>query len=138
MKLFVDTNIFIDVLLQREPFVSDASAIFKLCENGLLQSFIAPITINNIYYICRKSVNLPQVKDFLSDTAEIFQIADMNSDTIKIANSLPIADYEDALQYALAMQNECDFLITRNVKDFRQVSDITVINPHEFIELIIK
>ena len=55
MKIFVDTNLFIDILLNREPFSSDSAMVYKLCENDLVEGYIAPITVNNIYYHLPKS-----------------------------------------------------------------------------------
>ena len=110
--------------------------IYKLCENNLVQGFIAPITINNIYYICRKAHNLSAIKAFLGQLARDFTIASMNGTTIEKANALSIADYEDALQYAMALQNGARYFITRNVKDFKRMSYINVCTPEIFLEQI--
>ena len=82
MKVFVDTNIFIDILLDREPFYDASSHIYKLCENDYMDGYIAPITINNIYYICRKARHIDLVKEFLSEISMNFSIAVMNSESI--------------------------------------------------------
>ena len=121
MKLFVDTNIFIDILLDRKPFLHHSALVYKLCENGLAQGTIAPITVNNVYYICRKAHNISAAKSFLHKVSIDFTIAPMDSTTIQKANTFPISDYEDALQYAMALQSGSDYLVTRNVKDFRQM-----------------
>ena len=134
MKLLLDTNIFIDILLDRKPFSKDSVLVYKMCENGLAQGYVAPITINNIYYICRKSRNPSLIKAFLSKISEDFTIAPMDGKTIEKANRLPISDYEDALQYAMALQNSIDCLITRNVKDFKKMSFLRVYTPEELME----
>jgi len=136
VKLFIGTNIFIDILLDRKPFSHHSALVYKLCENGLAQGFIAPITINNVYYICRKAQNISAVKSFLHKVSIDFNIAPMSSMTIQKANTLPISDYEDALQYAMALQSGSDYLVTRNVKDFRQMSHLEVCTPEEFLEEI--
>ena len=136
MKLFVDTNIFIDILLDRKPFSHHSALVYKLCENGLVQGYIAPITVNNVYYICRKAHNISAVKSFLHKVSIDFTIAPMDSTTIQKANTFPISDYEDALQYAMALQSGSDYLVTRNVKDFRQMSHLEVCTPEELLELI--
>ena len=134
MKVFVDTNIFIDILLRREPFVKEAIQIYKLCENGLLDAYIAPITINNIYYICRKSTNIKLVKEFLGDISHHFIIADMNEETVKKAVRINLKDFEDALQYTMAIQNGCEYIVTRNTKDFKKITNIEVVEPEIFLE----
>jgi predicted nucleic acid-binding protein len=134
VKVFVDTNIFIDILLDREPFSADAIRIYKLCEQGLIDGYIAPITVNNIYYICRKAKNLESIKAYLADISRFFTIAPMNSECIIKANTLRMNDYEDALQYAMAMQMTCEYLVTRNVKDFKHIQHLKVVTPETFIK----
>lgn len=136
MKLFVDTNIFIDILLDRKPFSHYSSLVYKLCENGLVEGYIAPITVNNIHYICRKAHNIVKIKAFLHKVSKDFTIAPMESMTIEKANSLSMSDYEDALQYAMALQVGAEYLVTRNTKDFRHMTHIKVYTPEAFIERI--
>ena len=133
MKVFVDTNLFIDILLDREPFADTSSTIYTLCENSILDGYIAPITINNIYYICRKARRIETIKEFLFDISTLFTVAPLDAETIKKANALAMNDYEDALQYAMAIQNVSEYFITRNTKDFKRVSHIPVLTPEAFL-----
>lgn len=134
MKVFVDTNIFIDILLDREPFVKNAALIYKLCENHMLEGYVAPITVNNIYYICRKAKHSEEIKKYLLDISTIFTVAVLDSESVKKANRYKINDYEDALQYAMASQNTCEYLITRNTKDFKKLDTLKVVTPEVFLE----
>jgi len=136
VKVFLDTNLFIDILLDRKPFSKESAMVYKLCENAMLDGYVAPITINNIYYICRKAKHINIIKEYLAEISTFFTVALMNGESIKKANSLNISDYEDALQYAMAMQNGCEYLITRNVKDFKNMTTIKVLTPEEFLLLI--
>ena len=133
MKVFVDTNLFIDILLDRKPFSKESAMVYKLCENTMIDGYVAPITINNIYYICRKAKHIEIIKEYLAEISTFFTVADMNSESIKKANSLKISDYEDALQYAMVMQNGCEYLITRNVKDFKNMTTVKVVTPEDFL-----
>jgi len=135
VKAFVDTNIFIDILLGREPFVEDAVMVYKLCENSLIEGYIAPITINNIYYICRKAKEIEKIKSYLADIATVFTVASLGSQSIQKANTLKMSDYEDALQYAMALENGCEYLVTRNVKDFKGLKHLKVVTPEKFLEM---
>ena len=136
MRVFVDTNLFIDILLDREPFSENSALIYKLCENNMLEGVVAPITINNIYYICRKAKHLDEIKEYLTDISTVFTIATMNSESVKKANAYKINDYEDALQYAMAVENTCEYLITRNTKDFKKLSKIKVLTPEAFLSIL--
>jgi predicted nucleic acid-binding protein len=133
MKIFVDTNIFIDILIDREPHSQDSATIFQLCENHILEGYIAPITINNIHHICRKSVKPKLIESYLFDIATYFTIAKMDVETIAKANSLKTGDYEDALQYEMAIRNGCDYLLTRNTKDYKYLKSIKVLTPSELL-----
>jgi len=132
----VDTNLFIDILLGREPFAKNAVLIYKLCENNILEGVVAPLTINNIYYICRKAKHLDEIKEYLADISTVFTIGVMNSESVKKANTYKIKDYEDALQYTMAIENTCEYLITRNTKDFKKLSKIKVLTPEAFLAVL--
>jgi len=136
VRVFVDTDLFIDILLDREPFSKNAALIYKLCENNMLAGYVAPIILNNIYYICRKAKHINEIKGYLADISTIFTIATMNSESINKANTYKINDYEDAMQYAMAIQNTCEYLITRNTKDFKKLSKIKVVTPETFLAVL--
>jgi len=135
VKVFVDTNIFIDILLGREPFAQDAVMVYKLCENNLIEGYIAPITINNIYYICRKAKEIEKIKAYLADISTVFTVASPGGQSIQKANKLKISDYEDALQYAMALENSCEYLVTRNVKDYKDLKYVKVLTPEKFLAI---
>ena len=133
MKVFVDTNIFIDILLNRKEFINESKQVYKLCENYIVKGYVAPISINNIYYICRKTVNQEALTSFLCDVSHFFTIALMNSESVVFAKNLNISDFEDALQSAMAIQSGCDCIVTRNVDDYKKVMGIEVLEPKEFL-----
>ena len=134
MKVFVDTNLFIDILLDREPFAKNSVLIYRLCENNFLEGYVAPITLNNIYYICRKAKHIEEIKAYLFDISTVFNVAVLNSESVIRANRYKISDYEDALQYAMASQHSCEYLITRNTKDFKKMDRLKVRTPEAFLE----
>ena len=136
MKIFVDTNLFIDILLGREPFFSASALVYKLCESNRIEGYIAPITINNIHYICRKARRAEEIKAFLTELSSVFTIAVMDDETVRRAEKLPLSDYEDALQYALAQQHACHYLVTRNTKDFQNVQPVEVVTPETFLSIL--
>ncbi len=133
MRVLIDTNIIIDVLANREGFSEPASQIFKLCEVGKVQGTIYALSIANIVYIMRKELDREQIKDVIAKLSAIFTIADMKGDDFKKAAELPMDDFEDALQSVCATRLKADFIVTRNLKDFKS-SKVMAIKPSELIE----
>ena len=99
----------------------------------MLEGYVAPITLNHIYYICRKAKHIDDIKEYLVDISNIFTVAILDSENIRKANRYKINDHEDALQYAMAIQNTCEYLITRNTKDFKNMSKIKIMTPEAFL-----
>lgn len=135
MKVLIDTNIIMDVLANREGFAEPASQLFKLCEVGQVQGIVYSLSIANISYIMRKELDRSQIEEVISKLGSIFTIADMKADDLKKAAALPIDDYEDALQSVCASRMKADFIVTRNLKDFKN-SKVMAIKPSELIERI--
>lgn len=136
MRVWIDTNLFLDILLDRQPFVAASLRIVALAENRLIDGFMAPITINNIYYISRRERHSDEIKRFLHDMTLVMRVGILDHQTVTIANGLAMRDYEDALQYAMAMQVGADILVTRNQKDYTYRGAVEVMDPETFIERI--
>jgi len=134
VKILVDTNIFLDILLQRPPFFKDSHRIFKMAENGIIEGFIAPITINNIAYIARKSHLPDQIRTFIVLMADTFTICRMDSTTVAQAVGLKFTDIEDSLQAAMAESHGCDFIITSNGSDYKH-SPVPAISATTFLDM---
>lgn len=135
MKVLIDTNIIMDVLADREGFAEPASQLFKLCEVGKVQGIVYALSIANIAYIMRKELDRSQIEEVISKLGSIFTLADMKADDLKKAAVLPIDDFEDALQSVCASRMKADFIVTRNLKDFKN-SKVMAIKPSELIERI--
>lgn len=135
MKVLIDTNIIMDVLADREGFAEPASQLFKLCEVGKVQGIVYALSIANIAYIMRKELDRSQIEEVISKLGSIFTLADMKADDLKKAAALPMDDFEDALQSVCASRMKADFIVTRNLKDFKN-SKVMAIKPSELIERI--
>jgi predicted nucleic acid-binding protein len=133
VKILADTNIFLDILLQRPSFFQDSHRIFKMVESGNAEGFIAPITINNIAYIARKSHQPEQIRTFIVVMAETFTICGMDSTIVAKAAELEFTDIEDSLQAAMAESHSCDFIITSNVSDYKH-SPVPAITATAFLD----
>ncbi len=149
MKLFIDSNVVLDFLLGRGDYESVA-AIFTLAKNGKEVECVSSNSVTDILYTLTKSrgkanrelpekerkTNKEVVKecsDLLNKFIQILYILPVREDDIKAAFSLEWEDFEDALQYVVAKENDCDIIITSNVKDF-EASEISVMTPKAFLE----
>lgn len=137
MKVLIDTNIAIDLLANRGEFAEPAAQLFKLCEVGKVQGYIYALSVANIVYIMRKEMDRSQIDAIITKLGSIITIADMKGDDLRKAATLPIPHFEDALQSVCASRLKADFIITRNLKDFKN-SKVMAIKPTELIERVIE
>lgn len=133
MKIFVDTNIFLDIALKREKS-QEALTLFKAVKNEIFEGVIADITIVNIDYISRKVAG--DVRAYLEAIERNFIIVGADNRSIKEALSLENRDLEDTIQYLLATINDCDCIITNDKNFYRD--KILTLSSSEFIEKFLK
>ena len=134
MKLFLDTNVVIDVIAAREPFVADSRAIFNLCETGKAEGTVSALTLCTVSYVLRKFVSPGTMRTKLSELRNILSPIDLSVSLLDKAISSSISDFEDAVQFYTAVYSEADYIITRNIKHFPQ-DNIPVLTPTEFLVL---
>jgi predicted nucleic acid-binding protein len=130
MRVLVDTNVVLDFLQEREPFIKDAAKLFKLIDAGEIEGFIAATTITNIYYIVRRAVGLAAAEDAITQILTDLQICKVDRAILEHALALQFRDFEDAVQYACALAYGVDAIVTRDVSGF-VASDIPVKSPGE-------
>jgi predicted nucleic acid-binding protein len=134
LRAIVDTNVVLDVLLEREPFVKSAVEIFRLAEESRIVAFICATTVTTIDYLLVKSLQKPKARDALHRLISLFEIATVNRPVIERALVSKLQDFEDAVLNEAAQMAGVDFVITRNTKDFAG-STLKVCDPNEFIAL---
>lgn len=132
MKLFIDTNVVMDFMEYRTPFVYDAIHIIRMGYEGVHQLFASDLTFANVAYLSRKSMSLELLYEQLSVLRTYLYIAGVGEQAIDYALSLRHKDFEDVLQYCAAKRISADCIVTRNKKDF-SFSDIPVMTPDEFL-----
>ncbi len=139
MEILVDTNVLLDVLTGRKPFVEDSASVWSLIQEGLLDGFLSAITVNNLYYIIRKLRDRETAEGFVDRVLEDFEIVSLTQTILKQSRSRSVAgkDFEDSIQYFSALQEGCDVLVTRNKRDFPKVG-IEILTPHELLEKLRK
>lgn len=133
MKVLIDTNVLLDVLQNRKPFVDNSLIIWNLCETGMLTGCVSTLSIANLSYIMRKELSPEMTANVLTQLNSVFQFVDLSPDIVLKAAKLQWRDFEDAVQAVTAKQNRCEVIITRNVKDFEN-SQVYALNPKEWIE----
>lgn len=132
MKLFLDTNVVLDLVQKREPFVTDAALLFQLKRDEFCELIISDLTFVNVAYIIRKFHDKEQLYILLTKLRSFLTIVEIGSEPIDKAIALRAKDFEDAVQYYTALKAGVDYIITRNKKDF-SFSKIDVLLPHEFL-----
>lgn len=138
MKILVDTNVIIDVLTAREPWNESAEKIFLLGANHIIDLYITASSVTDIYYLIRKHLHNVQIgKQIISKLYSLVNILEVTGTDCVEALASQIKDYEDAVVERVAARKEMDYIITRNIKDY-QNSDVKVISPNDFIELMTK
>ena len=136
MRVLIDTNVILDVLLKRSPFYEAAIEVLKLSVREDIQEFVSASAITDIYYIAYKNMrDKAVVRELLKKLLLIVSVAGVSEEEIQKALELGWKDFEDSVQYSVALLNEINGLITRNVKDYSS-SEIQVWEPNQFLELV--
>lgn len=135
MRLLIDANILLDVLQKREPYVHSSSLIWKMCEVGSAEGFISSLTFANLVYVMRKELDPEKIEDVLQFLKLIFQLTDLTVSDITKAAEIRWFDFEDAVQSTIAERIHADYIITRNVKDFKE-SNVIACTPDEYLAKI--
>ena len=133
MKVLVDTNIVLDVLLKRTPFYMDSFSVFQLSDSRSINGVLAAISMTNVFYMLRKTgKNSAEVYQDMDDISGVFAVAPVTETTVSSALALRWKDFEDAIQFITAKESKVQFIITRNKADYK-ASDIPCMTPTEFI-----
>ncbi|GMQ28693.1 PIN domain-containing protein [Algoriphagus confluentis] len=136
MKLFLDTNIIIDFLTNRTPFTQEAVSLFQLAEDGKIELFTSTHVLANTHYVLKKFVEDKKWRGTLLELAEMIQIADVTVKGFLTALKSHHRDFEDAIQISTAEQiGDVDYIITRNLKDFKS-SSIPAISIQELMRIL--
>ena len=134
MKIFWDTNVLVDLLLVRRPFYESASTLLSLAEENNWDVIVSSLSIMNAYYICceRAKMSREMWEHKIIGFSSLASICCLDSDIILNSCSTGWGDFEDCVQHNCAILNQCEYIITRNTKDFR-LSSIPVMEPDDFI-----
>jgi predicted nucleic acid-binding protein len=133
-RIFIDTDIILDLLAMREPFYRYSAELFTLIDNGRVKGFISPVIVTNLHYILCRLRDKKHAASNLQKLTTLLSILPVNEKIIKLALASEFKDFEDAVQYYTAVENNLKYLITRNKKDYK-TADISILSAEEFLNL---
>lgn len=134
-RILIDTNVLLDYLLTREPFYEDAKKIVQICVEGRVKGCIAAHSISNMFFVLRKDYNVGERREVLLNLCTIFDVEGI--DKGKLLSGLQnedFSDFEDCLQMECAKAYNAEYIITRNLADYK-TSEIKAVLPEDYLNL---
>jgi predicted nucleic acid-binding protein len=132
-KLFLDTNVVIDLLGEREPFYDPVARIVTLADKGKIQIVVSALSYPIVFYLLSRFEDKEAVKEKIRKFKVIAETADLTDKIIEKGLASKFNDLEDSLQYYSALEMDCNILVTRNGKDFK-TAEIPVLTPVEYLK----
>jgi predicted nucleic acid-binding protein len=134
MRVLVDTNIVLDGLLEREPFVRDARALIEAIEAEQIEGYVTATTLTNIFYIVRRQTrSIERARQAVSETLALMEVGLVDRVILEAAFASSLRDFEDAVQLACATTLRLDAIITRNPQDFAGAT-LPIFSASELLE----
>jgi predicted nucleic acid-binding protein len=134
-RLFIDTNVVLDLLNERKPYYNPIAQIASLADNDQVIMVVSPISFTTVYYFISKYESSTIAIEKLRKITVLCEICTIDEHTVKKGLNSEFKDFEDSLQYYCATESRCDVIITRNQKDFKK-STIPVMNSMEYLQSI--
>ena len=133
IQVFLDTNVIIDYLGNRTGFYDDAAVIMSLAINQKIELHAAAMSFATASYILSKKNNNDSIKTLIADFCKICRVVSTDEECVNYATLSDFEDFEDAMQYKCAQKAKADYIVTRNIKDFK-AANIKVRTPEDFLE----
>ena len=133
MNVLLDTNIIVDIALERQPYITNSETVLAFVEQGQIEGYISASTISDLYYLICKQKGRDLTIEFLRQIVTFCQIATVNQAVITMALTANFRDFEDAIQYSTAVLNQLDAIITRNPQDFPVITP-RILTPEQLIQ----
>lgn len=134
-KIFLDSDVLLDLLLDREPFADDIAEIIEHSLSSNIQLCVSPITITNINYIIEKLENRKKAAAQRKKILKMVKVENVGQSIITKASDSKFKDFEDAVQNYCAEESEHQIILTRNTKDYKE-SDLSILTPKEYLAKI--
>lgn len=132
-RLFVDTDVVLDLLAERMPFYTFSARVFSAADQGNLQLFVSSLSFANLNYLLSKQYSPNQAKKKLLKFKTLVTVLSVTDKVVDLALSSDFKDFEDGMQYFTAIENSIQTLLTRNLKDYK-TADIAVMTAEQYIK----
>lgn len=134
-KILFDTNVVLDVLLDRQPYVEASAAVWASVETGHSEGMLAAHAVTTIHYLVRKEMGNAKARRIVSAILRVFGVAAVDGAVVQDAMQLALSDFEDAVTAAAARLAGCDCIVTRDPKGFRG-SPVRALTPEAMAPLL--
>jgi len=134
LKLLLDTNVILDVLLDRKPFVADCARVVAAVETGRIEGSLCATTITTLHYLASKTLGAKAAVREISDLLQIFRVAPVTEAVLKAALQSTGRDYEDLVLWESARAIGADGIVTRNPSDFPR-SGVPIYLPADIVAM---
>ncbi|MBR4823612.1 MAG: PIN domain-containing protein [Spirochaetaceae bacterium] len=131
-KIFVDTDVILDLLAERIPFFHFSAVLFTFAEMNKLELYTSPLILANTFYILRKQLGNDEAKNALRKLRILLHVVESSESIIDKALNSDFTDFEDAIQYYTALDHGIKIILTRNVRDYKNAS-VIVQTPEAFL-----
>ena len=131
-RIFLDTNVILDLLGERHPFFDAIAKVATLADQKKLAIIVSPLSFTTIDYVLNKYESSESVLNKLRKFKIICEVCEVTEETIEKALNSNFKDFEDAVQYFTALQSNCSIIITRNGKDFKNAT-IPIMTAEEYL-----
>ena len=135
MRILLDTNVVLDVLLERPPFVDEARRIWAASDEGLFEACISSFSIPTIHYLCERHAGTEAANIAVDQCVAAFEVCALYRECILAARAMQGGDFEDNLQVACAITDFAQGIVTRNLEDFAG-SPVRVYSPAELLQVL--
>ncbi len=135
MRLLLDTNVVLDLMLARQPFAAGSAAIIAAIEAGKCEGYLCATTVTTIHYLAVKALGKKQAEAHVSALLGIFRIAAVNEAVLSAALKRGGKDFEDDVLIEAALNVRADAIVTRNAADFRR-APLAIYQPRDVIALL--
>ena len=132
MKILLDTNVVLDLLLAREPFVTYAREIFVLIENAEIEGYLCANSVTTLHYLIGREKNKEEADEIISELLSLFEVTLVDKKVLIEATTNNGIDYEDSVIYTSAFHHDVEIIVTRDKKGFKN-SKISTLTPQEFL-----
>ena len=131
-KVFIDCDICLDLLAKREPHYEPAALLFTQADKGKIKIYVSSLIFSNLHYLLSRQFSQKEARRILNSFKVLVNVVSVNDKIIELALSSDFKDFEDAIQYFAAVENNIGILLTRNLKDYRQAR-VSIMTAEDFL-----